>query len=65
MAIEPQNYRELILLTEVVSSPVTAQEVKHQTQKDTTLSPLIQFAYSGWHVKGHLDSLYNPYQIIA
>ena len=65
MAIEPQNCRELILLTEVVSSPVTAQEVKHQTQKDTTLSPLIQFAYNGWHVEGHLDSLYNPYQIIA
>ena len=65
MAIEPQNCRELILLTEVVSSPVTAQEVKHQTQKDTTLSPLIQFSYSGWHVEGHLDSLFNPYQIIA
>ena len=48
-------------MTEVVSSPVIAQEAKHQTQKDITLSRVIDFFYSSWLVEGHLGSSYDPY----
>lgn len=59
--IEPKSGRKPILLTEVVSSPVTTPEIKHQTQKDLTPSQDTNFVYSGWPVDEHLDLSYNPY----
>ena len=60
--IERQSGREPILLTEVVSSPVTAHDVKHSTQNDITLSQVTNFVYSSWPVDGYLDLSYNPYR---
>lgn len=58
----PAEPTELVLLAEhLLNAPVSAEQIRKQTERDPTLAPVVQFLKQGWPCKVDKKSSLSPF----
>ncbi len=62
MAPDPSEPAELVLLSQhLQDSPVSAEQIRRQTEKDQVLAPVVQFLKQGWPMAVEKNSPIMPF----